>query len=76
MAFEKDGRKLWLEENIVNANSFLTQLVKAEKKRELTTAEQRLKHVAASYCYLYNIMHDAGLLEEPDEEIFPPETIH
>jgi len=71
-----DGRLLWLEENIINANAFLEQLVRAEEKRKLSSAETRLKHVAASYCYLYNLMKEEGFLEDTDEDIFPPEIIH
>lgn len=71
------GRKLWLEENVTHANKFLSQLMNAEEKRTLTPAEEKLKHISASYCYLYNLLLDSDLLENSeDSEIFPPETIH
>ena len=49
----------------------------AEEKRNLTPAEEKLKHISASYCYLYSLLLDSDLLENSeDSEIFPPETIH
>jgi hypothetical protein len=78
MSAKQDGRKLWLEENITYANKFLNQLMDASEKRKLSPSEEKLKHVSASYCYLYNILLDSGLLEDSDDynDIFPPETIH
>ena len=78
MRAKQDGRKLWLEENITYANKFLNQLMDASEKRKLSPSEEKLKHISASYCYLYNILLDSGLLEDSDDynDIFPPETIH
>ena len=78
MSAKQDGRKLWLEENITHANKFLNQLMDASEKRRLSPSEEKLKHISASYCYLYNILLDSGLLEDSDDydDIFPPETIH
>ena len=78
MSAKQDGRKLWLEENITYANTFLAQLMNASDKRKLSPSEEKSKHISASYCYLYNILLDSGLLEDYDDykDIFPPETIH
>ena len=33
---QKDGRQLWLDENIVNASAFLAAMAMAENKRNLS----------------------------------------
>ncbi len=72
-----DGRKLWLDESLVNAGKFLAQMLNAEKKRNLTNAEENFKNLAAAYCYLYEKAKESGILSEEDNEyIFEDETIH
>ncbi len=72
-----DGRKLWLDESLVNAGKFLAQMLNAEKKRNLTNGEENFKNLAAAYCYLYEKAKDSGILSEEDNEyIFEDETIH
>ena len=72
-----DGRKLWLDESLVNAGKFLAQMLNTEKKRNLTNGEENFKQLAASYCYLYEKAKECGVLNEEDPEyIFEDETIH
>ena len=74
---EKDGRLLWLDEGQVHAGNFLAQVLHTEKRRELTPAEENLKQLSASYCYLYEKAQDAGILEEEDSYwLFENEKIH
>jgi hypothetical protein len=48
-----------------------------EEKRTLSKAEEDLKQIAASYCYLYSKMLEIGELESEDNyNIFPDEILH
>ena len=71
----KDGRQLWLEENIVNASAFLAAMAMAENKRELTNKETDMKQLALAFMYLYNVVEEQNLLEGV-ESFFTKETIH
>ena len=44
-----DGRKLWLDESLVNAGKFLAQMLNTENKRSLTRGEENFKNLAAAY---------------------------
>jgi len=72
-----DGRKLWLDESLVNAGKFLAQMLNTENKRSLTRGEENFKNLAAAYCYLYEKAKESGILSEEDNEyIFEDENIH
>lgn len=72
-----DGRKAWLDESQVHAGNFLTKMMQVETQRKLSNAENHLKHISASFIYLYDRAMQAGLLEDPDELLeFLDETIH
>lgn len=72
-----DGRKAWLDESQVHAGEFLHKMMKVETQRKLSNAENHLKHISASYIYLYDRAMQAGLLDDPDELMdFLNETIH
>jgi hypothetical protein len=74
---EKDGRLLWLDEGQVHAGKFLAQVLHKEKTRDLTISEEKLKQLAASYCYLYEKAKDSGILEEEESYfLFENEKIH
>lgn len=72
---QKDGRQLWLEENIVNASAFLAAMALAENKRELTNKEVDMKQLALAFMYLYNVVEERELLDEV-ESFFNNQTIH
>jgi hypothetical protein len=72
-----DGRKAWLDESQVHAGNFLTKMMQVETQRKLSNAETHLKHISASFIYLYDRAMQAGLLDDPDELLeFLDETIH
>ena len=71
----KDGRQLWLEENIVNASAFLAAMAMAENKRELTNKETDMKQLALAFMYLYNVVEEQDLLDNV-ESFFNNQTIH
>ena len=75
---QANGTKLWLDEGATHASNFLKRLITVEKKRTLSEAEENLKQIAASYCYLYSKMLEIGELESDDDSynIFPDEIIH
>ena len=72
---EKDGRQLWLEENIVNASAFLTAMAMAENKRNLSGREADMKQLALAFMYLYNVVEEQDLLDNV-QSFFNNETIH
>jgi len=48
-----------------------------EEKRTLSKAQEDLKQIEASYCYLYSKMLEIGELESEDNyNIFPDEILH
>jgi hypothetical protein len=52
-------------------------MLEVGKGRKLSTAESNLKHMAASFLYLYEKAQEAGLLDEDDDLLnFFNETIH
>ena len=71
-----NGSKLWLEEGVVHAGKMLQDLIKAEKSRDLSPAEKKIKTVSATYCYLYTKLKELDLLIDSEDNIFPDETIH
>jgi hypothetical protein len=71
-----NGTRLWLEEGIVHAGKMLQDLIKVEKSRNLSPAEQKIKTVSATYCYLYTKLKELDLLIDSEDTIFPDETIH
>lgn len=74
---QANGTKLWLDEGAVHATKMLQKLMTVEEKRSLSSAEEKLKQVAASYCYLYAKMLEIGELEsDQNQEIFPDEILH
>tara|TARA_B100000809_G_scaffold249710_1_gene281353 strand:- start:955 stop:1188 length:234 start_codon:yes stop_codon:yes gene_type:complete len=74
-SMEKDGRQLWLEENIVNASAFLTAMAMAENKRNLSGREADMKQLALAFMYLYNVVEEQDLLDNV-KSFFENETIH
>ena len=71
------GKKLWLDEGVVHASKFLSQLMHAEEKRKLTTGEKNMKLVSASYIYLHHIALEEGLIDEDDPNyLFDDEILH
>jgi len=72
-----NGTKLWLDEGAAHATRFLQRLMTVEEKRTLSKAEEDLKQIAASYCYLYGKMLEIGELESDEHhDIFPDEILH
>lgn len=72
-----DGRKVWLDESQIHAHNFLEKMLQVGDSRKLSIAEKNLKHMAASFLYLYEKAQEAGLLDEEDELLkFFNETIH
>lgn len=72
-----DGRQLWLDEGQIHAGKFLSQMLHTETKRDLSPAEEKFKHLAAAYCYLYEKAKQHGVLDYEDTEyLFEDETIH
>ena len=72
-----NGTKLWLDEGAAHATKFLKRLMDVEEKRELSEAEENLKQIAASYCYLYGKMLEIGELDSDENyDIFPDEILH
>ena len=74
-SMQKDGRQLWLEENIVNASAFLTAMAMAENKRNLSGREADMKQLALAFMYLYNVVEEQDLLDNV-QSFFNNETIH
>ena len=74
---QANGTKLWLDEGAVHATKMLQNLITVEEKRTLSVAEEKLKQITASYCYLYAKMLEIGKLESDDNhEVFPDEILH
>jgi len=72
-----DGRKAWLDENQVHAGTFLSQMFHVESRRLLSPAEEKFKHLAAAYIYLYEKAQQKGVLDQEDlEYLFENETLH
>ena len=65
---QANGTKLWLDEGAVHATKMLQKLMTVEENRSLSTAEEKLKQVAASYCYLYAKMLEIGELESDQNQ--------
>tara|TARA_B100000959_G_scaffold287227_1_gene370282 strand:+ start:272 stop:517 length:246 start_codon:yes stop_codon:yes gene_type:complete len=74
-AHKKDGRDLWLDENVVSASTFLAAIHMKERKRELNEREQDMKSLALAYLFLYNVVEEQNLLQDV-ESFFTKETIH
>tara|TARA_B100000029_G_scaffold448742_1_gene471447 strand:+ start:199 stop:441 length:243 start_codon:yes stop_codon:yes gene_type:complete len=74
-AHQKDGRELWLDENVVSASTFLAAIHMKERKRGLTDKEEDMKNLALAYLFLYNVVEEQNLLEGV-ESFFTKETIH
>jgi len=72
---EVSGQKLWLDEAMTHSTGFLKTLVNKESNRDLTNAEKNMKHIVASYCYLYHKAQEHGFLDE-DSDLFFNEIIH
>ena len=72
---QKDGRQLWLDENIVNASAFLAAMTIAENKRHLSDKETDMKQLALAFMYLYNVVEEQDLLDGV-ESFFNNQTIH
>lgn len=71
-----DGRKLWLDECFMLATESLSKTYGIERKgRELTPHERQMKHLAASYLYLFNVVQEKELLRDT-ENLFEEETLH
>jgi hypothetical protein len=75
MKHQIDGRKAWLEENIISASAFLATMTVAESKRPLDPREIDMRQLCLAFMYLYNVVQDQELLDEV-ESFFPNETIH
>jgi hypothetical protein len=74
---QADGRKLWLDECLVNSTSLLVHTEKTEQKRNLTRRERKIKQLSTAYLYLYTKMQEEGLLSPGDEDnFFKPEILH
>jgi len=72
-----DGRKLWLDECLVNSTAFILNTEKVQEKRKLTPREVNVKQLAAAYCYLYHRVQEEGFLQADDEDnFFPTEILH
>ena len=71
---EVSGQKLWLDEAMTHSTGFLKTLVNKESSRDLTNAEKNMKHIVASYCYLYHKAQEVGFLDE-DSDLFFTEKI-
>jgi len=72
-----DGRKLWLDECLLNGTTLLLHVEKVEERRELTAREKNIKQLAAAYCYLYHRVQEEGLLQPDDEDnFFEKELLH
>ena len=74
-AHEKDGRDLWLDENVVSASTFLAAIHMKERKRELNEREIDMKNLALAYVFLYTVVEEQHLLAGV-ESFFTKETIH
>ena len=71
-----DGRKLWLDECFMLATESLSRVYGIERKgRELTPSQRQMKHLAASYLYLFNVVQEKELLQDT-ENLFEEETLH
>lgn len=68
-------QKAWLDEGLTYATNFLTKTIETEIKRDLSPSEQKLRHIVASYCYLYHKAQEHGFLDE-DKDNFFNETLH
>ena len=74
---QADGRKLWLDECLVNGTALLVHTEKTKAKRNLTKREEKIKQLSAAFVYLYHKMQEEGLLQPGDEDnFFEPETLH
>jgi len=71
-----DGRKLWLDECFMLATESLSKTYGKERRgRDLTSSERKMKHLAASYLYLFNVVQEKELLDHT-ENLFEEETLH
>ena len=71
-----DGRKLWLDECFMLATESLSKAYGIERKgKELTAKERQMKHLAASYLYLFHVVQEQELLDHT-ENLFEEETLH
>jgi hypothetical protein len=48
---------------------------KERRGRELSSSERQMKHLAASYLYLFNVVQEKELLLDT-ENLFEEETLH
>jgi hypothetical protein len=72
-----DGRKLWLDECLINSTALLVHSEKTEEQRKLTLREQKIKQLSTAYLYLYTKMQEEGLISSEDEDnFFKLETLH
>lgn len=72
-----DGRKLWLDECLVNGTALIVHTEKTEQVRKLTRREKNIKNLSAAFLYLYHKMQEEGLLSPDDEDnFFKTETLH
>ena len=77
MIKQADGRKLWLDEVLINSTTLLLHTEKVQEKRTLTKREEHIKQLSTAFCYLYQKMQEDGLLRPDDEDnFFKPETLH
>ena len=72
---EVNGAKLWLDEAMTHSSGFLEKMIQIQDKRQLSAAAQNMKHIVASYCYLYHKAQEHGFLDE-DSDLFFNEIIH
>ena len=71
-----DGRKLWLDECFMLATESLSKTYGMEHAgKKLTPSERQMKHLAASYLYLFNVVQEKELLQDT-ENLFEEETLH
>ena len=71
-----DGRKLWLDECFMLATESLSKTYGKERRgRDLTSSERKMKHLAASYLYLFNVVQEKELLQDT-ENLFEEVTLH
>ena len=71
-----DGRKLWLDECFMLATESLSKVYGIERKGKVLSPSQRqMKHLAASYLYLFNVVQEKELLQDT-ENLFEEETLH
>ena len=58
------------------ATDSLSRVYGIERKgKELTASQRQMKHLAASYLYLFNVVQEKELLDHT-ENLFEEETLH